>query len=164
MDMLQQEITNHPDTTLAERRTVSRIPVIKSAKIFVGPVSSQSIFNCLILDESKTGVLIDMGTLVNVPEEVTLQMGSGATYQARRRWSVGTKAGLEFIGAQVMTTETSVRMGRIADVLQRQGVVAAVATLRAARFFDHEELRQIAEAAEAATQRLEAVLTGHQPI
>ena len=93
-----------------------------------------------------------------------LQLGGGATYQAKRRWSVGTKAGLEFAGGQIMTAETSMRMARMADILQRQGVTAAVATLRAAHFFQHEELRRVAEAAEAAAQTLEAVLTGHQPI
>ncbi len=166
--MLQQEMTANSGTSeaaaLAERRGDSRRPVIRSAKIFIGANGGGGVFNCLILDQSSAGVLVDMGTLAELPEEVTLQMSGGASYLARRCWAVGTKAGLEFIGGQIVTEETSQRMARIAEVLQRQGVGAAVATLRAARFLDHDKLRQIAEAAEAAVQRLEAALTGQEPI
>ena len=166
--MLQQEMTANSGTSeaadLAERRGDSRRPVIRSAKIFIGANGGGGVFNCLILDQSSAGVLVDMGTLAELPEEVTLQMSGGASYLARRCWAVGTKAGLEFIGGQIVTEETSQRMARIAEVLQRQGVGAAVATLRAARFLDHDKLRHIAEAAEAAVQRLEAALTGQEPI
>ena len=166
--MLQQEMTAESGTSeaaaLAERRGGSRRPVIRSAKIFTSANGGSGVFNCLILDQSNAGVLVDMGTLAELPEEVMLQMSGGASYLARRCWAAGTKAGLEFIGGQILTEETSQRMARIADVLQRQGVAAAVATLRTARFLDHEELRRIAEAAEAAVQRLEAVLTGQEPI
>ena len=54
------------------------------------------------------------------------------------------------------------RMRKMADVLQAQGVVGAVATLRAARFFDHAELRRAAEEAEAAYFRFEAILSGRE--
>jgi acetolactate synthase small subunit len=55
-------------------------------------------------------------------------------------------------------------MMKLSDILQTQGVVAAVSTLRASRFFNHEELRRIAEEAERAFSRLEAVLDGRQSI
>ncbi|WP_284257481.1 hypothetical protein [Acidocella aquatica] len=152
------------EAALPERRGGSRRPVIRSAKIFTGVNGGDCVFNCLILDQSTAGVLVDMGTLADLPDEVTLQMGGGASYLARRCWAAGTKAGLEFIGGQIITEETSQRMARIADVLQRQGVAAAVATLRTARFLDHQELRNIAEAAEAAVQQLEAVLTGQKSL
>jgi len=145
---------------LAERRSASRAPVIKSAKIMVGDSMSQSIFNCLVLDESATGVLVDLGTLVILPAEVTVQLGGGGTYLARRRWGVGTRVGLEFIGSQIVSDETASRMGKIAGLLQAQGIGAAIGTLRAARFFDHAELRKAAEDAESAYYRLEAILTG----
>ncbi len=95
-----------------------------------------------------------------LPDEVTLQLNTGATYRARRAWGVGTKAGLEFIGGQIVTDETAQRMLKTGDVLKTQGVPAAVATLRAARFFDHSELRKLAEEAEAVYFRLEAMLAG----
>jgi hypothetical protein len=149
-------------TPISERRNASRVPVIKSAKISVGLGGAQGIFNCLVLDESQSGVLVDLGTMVNLPDEVTLHMNSGATYLARRCWSAGTKAGLAFIGGQIVTGETVMRMRKMADVLQAQGVVGAVATLRAARFFDHAELRRAAEEAEAAYFRFEAILSGRE--
>jgi hypothetical protein len=171
--MLQHKLHNYPqggaDAGLAEneiageemveRRAFSRMPVIKSAKIICGAGVGQSVFNCLVLDETATGVLIDLGTLVPLPDEVTLQMGSGATYLARRRWGVGTKAGLEFIGGQIISGEMAQRMNEIAGMLIAQGVVAAVSMLRGARFFDHDELRRAAEEAQAAYHRLETLLT-----
>ena len=142
-----------------ERRNVARLPVIKSGKIIVGSEMSQGLFNCLILDQSPTGVLVDLGMLVNLPEEVRLQVGNGAIYLARRRWAVGTKAGLEFLGGQILSEETSLQMLKIASKLKRQGVCAAVGALRGAQFFEHEALRCAAEEAEAAYLRLEALLT-----
>jgi hypothetical protein len=148
------------DASLAERRIAPRLPVIKSAKLLIGVGYEQAIYNCLVLDESSKGVLVDLGMVVSLPEDVTVQMQGGGAYQARRCWSVGTKAGLEFVSGQVVTSEVALRMVRIAEVLQRQGTVAAVATLRAARFFDNAELRRVAEEAEMALYRFEAMLTG----
>jgi len=148
------------EAALAERRFSSRLPVIKSAKIIVGSGASQSIFNCLILDESPTGVLIDLGTLIILPAEVTLQMNGGGTYLTRRCWGMGTRAGLEFVGGQIISADTANRMQKVAELLESQGVGAAVGTLRSSRFFDHAELRRAAEDAEAAYARLEAILTG----
>ena len=166
--MSQQEMTAgfgaDNEAAFAERRAGLRRPVIRSAKIFIGPNGAGGVFNCLILDQSAAGVLVDMGTLAELPDEVMLQMGGGASYLARRCWAAGTKAGLEFIGGQIVTEETTQRMARIADVLQRQGVSAAVATLRSARFLEHDGLRRIAEAAETAVQRLEAVLNGQESL
>jgi hypothetical protein len=151
-----------PQASLGERRINARAPVIKSAKVAIG--IGQGMYNCLVLDESSKGVLVDFGALVTLPDEVTLQISNGAMYQARRRWSVGTKAGLEYIGEQVVTDDTAAWIMKLTDILQTRGVVAAVSTLRASRFFNHEELRRTAEEAEAAFSRLEAVLTGRQPI
>jgi len=148
---------------LAERRNAARVPVIKSAQITLGAGIGQSVYNCLVLDESTTGVLLDIGTMVDLPDELTLQLNGGATYLARRRWASGAKAGLEFLGGQVVSAETAQRMLKIADVLQAHGVTAAVATLRTARFFDHAELRRVAEEAEAAVFRFETMLKGLKP-
>lgn len=148
--------------TLEERRRAARISVLKSAKISVGVDGSHGVFNCLVLDQSETGVLVELEGFVILPEEVLLQMNSGAIYRARRCWAFGGKAGLAFIGGQVMTEEIMARMRKVGDVLRAHGVTAAVSTLRSARFFDHAELRRVAEAAEAACLRLEAVLSGRE--
>jgi hypothetical protein len=77
---------------------------------------------------------------------------------------MGSRVGLELIGGQIISGETALRMMKMADVLQTQGVTAAVGTLRGARFFDHAELRKAAEECQAAYDRLEAILTGRQAI
>ncbi|WP_297372397.1 hypothetical protein [Acidocella sp.] len=143
---------------LIERRVSQRMPVIKSAKIAVGPALSQGCFNCLVLDESKTGALVDLGALVVLPDEVTLHMTGGTTYRARTRWTVGSKAGLEFIGQQVVAQETLDAMQRLGRMLYTQGLPATMAALRAEGFFGNAELRKTAEAAEAAFYQLETAL------
>lgn len=156
------EVTaDHPTAAAgdpAERRTTRRKPALKSAKVLIGP--AESVHNCLVLDKSAGGVLIDLGAVIRLPDEVTLQLANGARYLARCRWSAGTKAGLEFAGAPIVSDEMALRMGKIVSILRTQGLEAAMATLRFARFFDNPELRRVAEEAEAAQARLVAVLGG----
>lgn len=146
--------------TLAERRHTQRLPVIKSAKIITGTGVSQGIYNCLVLDESPTGVLVDLGAIFSLPEEMALQMTGGASYNARRCWAVGTKAGLAFIGPQMLSAETVEKLAQLGRMMQVQGLPATIASLRAQRFLESAEVRRAAEAAEAAYLRLESVLIG----
>ncbi len=149
-----------PNFTLAERRNAMRVPVIKSAKIVTGGEVGQSVYNCLVLDESPSGVLVELGALFTLPEEMTLHMTGGASYRARRCWAVGTKMGLGFVGAQLLSADTVERLAQLGRLMQAQGLPATMAALRAQRFFDSDEVRRAAEAAEAACHRLEAVLIG----
>lgn len=142
----------------AERRNAARIPVIKSAKLVVGEGYSQGIYNCLVLDESSGGVLVDLGGVFSLPDEVVLHMLGGATRRAMRRWAAGSKVGLEFVGEQIVSLETMQEMMGIAKLIRLQGLPAGIAAMRAQRFFDQEELRQAAEEAEEAYYRLEAML------
>lgn len=142
----------------AERRIAARVPVIKSAKLVVGDGYSQGIYNCLVLDESTGGVLVDLGAVFNLPEDVVLHMMGGATRRARRCWAVGSKVGLEFTGEQLVSVETSREMAGIAKLIQAQGLPAGVAAMRAQDFFGHQDLRQAAEEAETTYHRLEAML------
>jgi hypothetical protein len=144
--------------TLAERRNASRIPVIKSAKIIVGGDLNQGVYNCLVLDESATGVLVDLGAMLPLPEAMTLKMTGGATFRARRCWAVGTKAGLAFHGPQSLSPEATQLLRQLRERLPVHGLPVTIAVLRTKRYFENEELRDAAEAAEAAYQRLEAVL------
>ncbi len=145
---------------LAERRQTPRQPVIKSAKIITGPDVNQGIYNCLVLDESPTGVLVDLGAIFGLPEEMSLHMTGGASYKARRCWAVGTKAGLAFIGSQMLSADTVEKLAQLGRMMQAQGLPATMAALRAQRFFDSAEVRHAAETAEAAYLRLEAALIG----
>lgn len=145
---------------LAERRNTMRVPVIKSAKIITGGEINQSIYNCLVLDESPSGVLVDLGAMFSLPEEVSLHMTGGACYKARRCWAVGTKVGLAFMGPQTLSPDTVEKLAQLGRMMQAQGLPAAMAALRAQRFFESDEVRRAAEAAEAAYHRLETVLLG----
>lgn len=142
---------------LAERRNTPRVPVIKSGKVVVGGDYSQGVLNCLVLDETALGVLIDLGALFVLPEEMVLHISSGS-YKARRRWAVGTKAGLEFVGTQVVSTEIAAQKTKLLKLLEAQGVRAAMAMLRAQNYFNQPDLRRTAEEVEAAYYRFEAML------
>ncbi len=143
---------------LAERRNATRIPVIKSAKLVVGDGYSQGVYNCLVLDELTSGVLVDLGAVFSLPDEVILHTMGGATRRAKRCWAVGSKVGLEFIGDQLVSVETTQEMVAVAKLIRAQGLPAGIAALRAQHFFGQKELREAAEEAEAAYYKLEAML------
>ncbi len=143
-----------PDYT--ERRKHVREKVLKAAKIIFG--GGDSVYNCLVLDESPDGIFVDLGGIVALPPEVTVQFSTGATFRAIRRWRTGSRVGFEFTGQQIVSHETSKRMNAVVEILHDHGLPAAMQTLRVAQFFDNIELRRVAEAAEAAHRRLEQML------
>ena len=144
----------------AERRAAPRSPVIKSAKLVVGGRISQSVFNCLVLDESANGAMVDLGSAFTLPEEMVLHMNSGPSYNARRRWAAGSKMGLEFVGEELVSAATAARMAEIGRTMRAMGLPVALEELREHRYFGHAELRRVAEEAEAAYLRLERLLAG----
>ena len=152
------ELNKVTQSILAERRNASRIPVIKSAKLLVGEGFSQGVYNCLVLDESLGGVLVDLGAVFTIPEEMIVHLTGGAMRRARRCWAVGTKVGLEYIGEQLVSDEAVQQMGEIAKLIGTQGLPAGIAAMRARQFFNHGDLREAAEEAEAAYYKLEALL------
>lgn len=82
---------------VAERRRSQRVSVVKAGVLRVGEGESQSIYDCLVLDESAEGALVDMGALYNLPESLALQISGGENRRATRRWTAGTKIGLEYV-------------------------------------------------------------------
>ncbi len=143
---------------LSNRRNTPRTKVIKSAKLVFG--GSHSVYDCLVLDESASGALVDLGAMIGLPEQLTIQFSNGACYPAERRWAAGTKAGLRFTGGQILTEDMLQRMRKLSDVMQAQGLPAVMQVLRSARFLDNLELRRAAEEAEATYMRLELILGG----
>jgi hypothetical protein len=154
----QTETTQMPAAASIERRIAARHPVIRSARVRIGQGAGQAVYECLVLDESPTGVLVDFGSVLPVPEDVSVHFVTGGSYLARRRWAMGTKAGFEFCGEQLISRETADRIRKLADILETQGVLAAVRTLRAARFYDHTALQTAAEDAEVAYLRFANLL------
>lgn len=156
--LLEFKLNDAVHSILSERRHAHRIPVIKSAKLVVGEGYSQGVYNCLILDESASGALIDLGAVFSLPDEFILYLIGGATRRARRCWAVGTKVGIEYVGEQLVSEEATERMAEIAKLIGAQGLPAGIAALRSQRFFNYGDLREAAEDAEAAYYRLEAIL------
>lgn len=145
---------------LAERRVAPRFGVIKSAKLLVGEGYAQGVYDCLVLDESDTGALVDLGTVVNLHEEMVLQVAGGAQRRARRCWAVGSKAGLEFFGAPLRSSEVARGMQEVARLIESKGLAAGMIALRGLAFFDEPALREAALQAEAACAKLSDLLKG----
>lgn len=141
-----------------ERRRAPRVPVVKSAKIFIENGEHSATLSCLVLDESRYGVQAELGMAVELPEQFELEV-DGATRRVRRVWTAGSKAGLEFISARIDAAETKRQMQNIADVLEREGLARATEMLGSQEFFDREALRDAAKAAEEAYRRLQTMLT-----
>ena len=146
------------ESIMTERRNLSRIPVIKSAKLMVGDGYSQGVYDCLVLDESLGGALIDLGAVFVLPEEVILHLMGGAMRRARRCWAVGAKVGLAYIGEPLISDEAIQEMAEIANLIRAQGLPTGIAAMRAQKFFNHNDLREAAEEAEAAYYKLETIL------
>jgi hypothetical protein len=147
-----------PIEAALERRLAGRQPVIRSASVRVAHGAGQASYECLVLDESPTGVLVDFGAVIAIPEEVSINFVTGGSYLARRRWAMGTKVGLEFMGEQLRSRDIADRMRTLLNLLEAQGLPATVRTLRAARYYDQAALRTAAEEAEVAYLRFAALL------
>jgi hypothetical protein len=154
--IVEPGVLSSDDGNPADRRKHVREKVLKGAKIIFG--GGDSIYNCLVLDESPDGIFVDMGAVVALPAEVMVQFSSGAMFRAVRRWSTGSRIGFQFVGAQIVSHEMAKRLNLVADILQDHGLTAAMQTLRVAQFFDNVELRRAAEEAETAYRRLKTML------
>ncbi len=139
-------------------RRANRQRVFKSGKIVFGEAGTT--VDCLIRDESPTGILIETDVFVEVPEQVKVKITNGGTFLALRRWALGNKIGFEFVGDRIHDNPTLATMRGVLEVLHTQGIHQAVQSLRIARFFDNQDIQTAAKDAEAATKRLEALLSG----
>jgi hypothetical protein len=143
----------------ADRRKYPRTTVVKSGRIFTEEGNPKAVFECLIIDQSRTGVLIDLGTPLDTPMELTLQISEEGVYRTRRVWSIGTRAGLEFIGDQIISGELAERMVTISELLKTESVHRAFRNLGTANYFDNDGLRQAAMNAESSYNHLVAMLS-----
>jgi hypothetical protein len=79
-----------------ERRRDPRAQVLKAAKMVYGNFHKTAI-NCTLVDASESGVRVETGVMIQVPEKLQLQVPGQAARWARRRWAIGNQIGLEFI-------------------------------------------------------------------
>ena len=121
-------------------------------------VFHDSIVDCVVLDISAEGARVRTSVVVQVPNRLTLRVRGGAVLPAEQRWARGAEIGLAFTGQLSLTDERREEARMIGKTLHEDGLAEALLRLRAANFFDDPELREMAEEAEAAKDRLEAAL------
>ncbi len=139
-----------------EQRRVKRHRVSKMAELeFDFPGMRVA---CQVIDESRLGVMLETPAVTPVPERMQIRFVNGPSFAALRRWAVGNKIGLEFIGLFAEDEATLGQVRAIRTVLREVGVHAAVRMLRERDFFQSSQLRTAAEEAELAIARLESAL------
>jgi hypothetical protein len=139
-----------------EKRRVKRQQVLKRGQLIFGFAGST--IDCLIIDETSYGMLIENPLMTDLPERLRVSVAGGATFDAVRRWSMGNKIGLEFIQPERRDNAVIRKRLAIKLALKNQNVHSAVLMLRDVNFFEDEELRVIAEAAEASVAWLISML------
>ena len=75
------------------RRKAVRSSVMQRCQIRFG----SSAIDCLIVDTSAGGLRTRTGSVVVVPEWVTLKFTDGSVSRARQRWARGTEIGFELV-------------------------------------------------------------------
>jgi DNA-directed RNA polymerase subunit E'/Rpb7 len=78
-----------------ERRKEVRSRVLGSAKLMFGGFS-KSIFDCVIVDRSQSGVRVQLGSTHILPNELTVEFSNGTRRLARLVWASCAEVGLEF--------------------------------------------------------------------
>lgn len=137
-----------------ENRKGARQAVLKVAKL----EWDNSLVDCIIKEQSATGVRVGLMIPMTVPAQVTVHMRGGAVRTATQRWARGTEIGFEFTGlAKLDAVAAGDALAILAD-LAKLGLDGIVARLAAARYFDDSELCATTLAAQAAVQRLETAL------
>jgi len=145
-----------PENGMIEHRRAERQRVLKMAQLVYGPPGTP--IECLVIDESRLGVMLETLELADVPERVKIRFIGGPTFAALRRWASGNKIGLEFAGLFPEDEATKRQVRAIKQVLKDIGVHAAVHMLREFEFFENSQLQTAAEEAEIAIARLESAL------
>jgi hypothetical protein len=147
------------DTT--EQRQDDRKGFLKRAQILVG---STGVVDCVVENLSATGARVRLGSPTVLPETFALRFRDGAPHAARRRWSRGTAVGIAFEGAgPVAEAERRHMVEAVRDASLAADPAAMLGLLRAAWFFEDEQLRLAAADLEAVWARFAAALAPHMP-
>ncbi len=141
---------------MTDQRRAERQRVLRMAELVYGIHGTP--IECLVIDESRLGVMLETLELADVPERVKIRFIGGPTFAALRRWASGNKIGLEFAGLFPEDEATKRQVLAIKKVLKDIGVHAAVQMLREFDFFENSQLQTAAEEAEIAIARLESAL------
>lgn len=83
------------DVPPENRRGKPRPRTIKSGKLFFGGFN-KTVFDCLVLDLSETGVRIETAVMIDAPEIAFLQIQDDMIGPMKKRWTAGNQIGFEF--------------------------------------------------------------------
>ncbi len=136
------------------KRMAQRQPVLKSAKIHF----AHSVVDCLVLDSSPGGIRLSTELPIAFPDEVKVEMRSGAIWRAGRRWQRGVEAGFELLQFAGLSLECSVRASALYTALRASPSTEITERLAHEGYFESPALREAALALASAHTRLEDAL------
>jgi hypothetical protein len=141
--------------TCANRRRTPRTGMLKRAQILAG----EAVYDCVVLDGSAAGARVQLESPTALPERVKLRFVGGVAAPAIQRWRNGSQSGLELLEEGRQLNRVQAQQAWTAYEALRDGQLdRALRLLRHDHFYDDEALREAAEAAETARNRLEAAL------
>jgi PilZ domain len=141
-----------------DKRREGRKALLKRAQV----VFDNAGIDCIVENMSSSGARIRFGSPVALPEVVALRLHNGSTHPARRCWSRGAAAGLEFSGeGPAGEAERRHLAQAVQEAVAAADPAEAVRLLRQVWFFGDEELRRAAEALEYARARFVHAITPH---
>jgi hypothetical protein len=141
-----------------DKRREGRKAFLKRAQV----VFENAGIDCIVENMSGGGARVRFGSPVPLPEVVALRFHDGTSHPARRRWSWGEMAGLEFSGEGPAAEAARRHLARaLQDAVAATDPAEAMRLLRQVWFFGDEDLRRAAEALEFARARFLCVLTPH---
>jgi len=137
------------------RRRSPRTGMLKRAQILAG----ESVYDCVVLDGSAGGARVQLETPTALPDKVKIRFIGGIAAPALQRWGNGAQWGLELLEEGRQLNRVQAQQAWTAYEALRDGQLdRAVRLLRQDHFYEDEALREAAEAAEAARNKLEAAL------
>jgi hypothetical protein len=86
--------SSSPDPSPDNRRSMPRLRTIKTGKLFFGGFH-KTVFDCLVLDVSETGVRIETAVMIDAPETAFLQIQDDMIGPMKKRWASGNQIGFE---------------------------------------------------------------------
>lgn len=118
------------------KRLVTRQPVLRAAKILFG----NAVLDCIVQDISASGARINVGAVVALPDEITIELNSGGMWLAAVRWQLGDHTGLQFKRFAGLHGAAAAEASHMYGRLRNSSVHYVLSELDTARHFGHPEL------------------------
>lgn len=139
-------------------RREARKAVLKRAQV----VFDGGGIDCIVENMSNGGARVRFASPIALPELLALRFNDGSSHPAKRRWSFGETAGLEFSGEGPAAEAERRHLARaVHEAVAAADPHEAMRLLRQVWFFGDEDLRRAAEALEFARVRFVSALKPH---